>query len=377
MNEPRVRSLMHDLKVHEVELEMQNEELRRIQIDLALARDRYVNLYDFSPVGYFTLDGHGAIIEVNLTGSTMMGEVRSNLLGRNFRGFVAAADSMRWQHHFELAGLHDAPQRIELRLNLGDDKSLEGQLDCLMVNSGFGQVLRVTMTDIGVRKQAESQRQAADALIDAGEMERGRLSVELHEDLGQNLSALKMELASLASGPLDTIEQVKRVQAMQLTLDNAVSAIRRIAIDMRPRMLDDLGLHAAIEWLARDLEQRVGVDVTVHLDEQAHASLSQSTTIAIYRMVKDMLTYVVQHGHLTHLDIEMREQDGELVFNLLGSSGWTYVEADKRHDKDKNSAAGSLRERARWLGGQLRLDESVSGVQRLSLTVPTPAVAAS
>lgn len=143
-------ALLHELKVHQVELEMQNEALRRAQIELAAARDRYMDLCDFAPVGYFTLDKHGVIVEANLTSSAMVDRERKTLLGRPFAGLLAAPSHQAW---------------------------------------------RVALTDISERKLAEASQRTADMITEASETERRHVSRELHEELGQRLSALKMALA--------------------------------------------------------------------------------------------------------------------------------------------------------------------------------------
>ena len=87
-----ITALVHELQVHQAELEVQNEELRRAQIELAKSRDKYVELYDFSPVGYFTLDRSGIILGVNLSGAVMVNVERSRLVGRPFMTLVTFHD---------------------------------------------------------------------------------------------------------------------------------------------------------------------------------------------------------------------------------------------------------------------------------------------
>lgn len=99
--------LMHELLVHKVELEMQNEELRRAYAELEEARDRYADLYEFAPIGYITLNRDGVIVEINLAGSILLGVDRSHLAHRRFSEFVAPQDRDHW-HRLFLGGMEHA-----------------------------------------------------------------------------------------------------------------------------------------------------------------------------------------------------------------------------------------------------------------------------
>ena len=103
-------NLIHELQVHQIELKMQNEELRRIQDDLEKTRDRYSHLYDFAPIGYFTLDQKGAIHEANLTIATMLGVDRSALIGQPFSRFVLRDDQDSFYKHRQRLLETEAPQ---------------------------------------------------------------------------------------------------------------------------------------------------------------------------------------------------------------------------------------------------------------------------
>ncbi|MDH4195684.1 MAG: PAS domain-containing protein, partial [Nitrospirota bacterium] len=96
-----VQRLVHELQVHQIELEMQNEELRQTQLELEIARDRYATLYDFTPVGYATLDGKGRILEANLTLSHLLGVPRSRVLRKKFEEFVDLEDQPAFRLHLD------------------------------------------------------------------------------------------------------------------------------------------------------------------------------------------------------------------------------------------------------------------------------------
>lgn len=118
--EPSFRSaeeLLHELRVHQIELEMQNEELQQASSALEASHNRYINLYELAPVGYLTLTAEGKIVEANLTAVTLLGIERNNLLNRHFAGLVAPKDSDRWYFLFKSALERKGGQKnIELML---------------------------------------------------------------------------------------------------------------------------------------------------------------------------------------------------------------------------------------------------------------------
>lgn len=148
---------LHELQVHRIELEMQNEALRQAQIALEESLDSYADLYNFAPVGYLTLNDSGLIAEINLTGAGLLGEFRSKLLQQHFVRFVAPEDKDAWQVHFRQALTHGGKQLCELRLQRGDGTVFEAGLDCLLTATGdAAPALRIVLTDITARKRAEA-----------------------------------------------------------------------------------------------------------------------------------------------------------------------------------------------------------------------------
>ena len=152
-----VEELLHELGVYQIELEMQNEELRRAYRDLEESCDRYVDLYDFAPVGYLILTREGLIAEINLTAAGLLGEERSKLLQRYFAAFVSAQDGDGWHLFFCSVMKHNERQSTELTLKRCDGIEFPVQLDCLRASAADkDSMLRITLTDITKRKQAEA-----------------------------------------------------------------------------------------------------------------------------------------------------------------------------------------------------------------------------
>ncbi len=116
MSDKDVKELIHELQVHQIELEMQNEELRNARIEIEESRSRYFDLYDFAPIGYFTFSQKGMIVEVNLTGAKLLGIERSSLLNKPFSHFVLPESRNLFHSHFEKIFSTDTKQTCELKL---------------------------------------------------------------------------------------------------------------------------------------------------------------------------------------------------------------------------------------------------------------------
>jgi PAS domain S-box-containing protein len=367
----RADRLEHELHVHQVELENQNEELRRTQSDLATARDRYLDLFDFAPVGYFTLDKDGVILECNLTGAEMLGARRTMLRGASLSRFIMHPDSDRWHLYLRRVLLEEQPQRIEIALRHGDHSDpWYGQIDSQrMVAPDQAPTLRVTMTDITERMNADAERRIAAIDADEREAERKRVALQLHEDLGQRLSALKMDLSRLSPSPAETAYG-ERLGGLQASLDDALATVRRITMDLRPPMLDDLGLVAAIDWLVRDTARRLGVPFTLCLCSEPVA-LGEHNRLAVYRFVQEAVALLVHDTGGTHLHVGLRSSDGEFAILLRAI---TKARAEPgAHVLDPQSVS-ILEHRARLLGGRLMVDSPrghSGGWVGLELSLPT------
>jgi PAS domain S-box-containing protein len=155
-------ALLHDLQVHQIELEMQNEELRRNQLELKEAHERQVELYDFAPVGYVTLDGNGFIVSANLTAATLLGVERGTLLGRPFPGLVTREDGSRW--HLAFVALLRGGERAAHRLTLtrGDEATFDAEVVCERRSGHGGSEIRIVLTDFTARKGMEEALRAAE-----------------------------------------------------------------------------------------------------------------------------------------------------------------------------------------------------------------------
>lgn len=151
-----VDELLQDLRIHQIELEMQNEELRRAHMDLEASRDCYQQLYDFAPVAYLSLSAQGLITEANLTCATLLGVERNKLINSRFARYVSTEDTDLWYRYFLHAKKHDGKHRFELLLHRADGTNFHAQLDCLnSEENGSRPDLRIALSDITESKRVE------------------------------------------------------------------------------------------------------------------------------------------------------------------------------------------------------------------------------
>jgi PAS domain S-box-containing protein len=162
-----VKKLIEHLQVHQIELEMQNEELRRAQLELEEARDKYSDLYDFAPVGYFAISDKGVILEANLTGATMLGVERALMIGKPFSKFINRDDQDIYYHHQRELIETESKQTCELGIVKKDGSQFHAQMECIPVFDENGKLdqIRAAMTDITVRKRAEGEKASLEVQL--------------------------------------------------------------------------------------------------------------------------------------------------------------------------------------------------------------------
>ena len=158
-----IRQMLHELRVHQIELEMQNEELRQMQTELDAARARYFELYDIAPVGYCTLSEKGLILEANLTAATLLGVARNALVKQPLSRYIFTEDLAHYYRYRKQLTETGEPQTCELRMLRLDGTQFWTHLEATVAQDTEGAAVSyVTMNDITARKQVELQLRASE-----------------------------------------------------------------------------------------------------------------------------------------------------------------------------------------------------------------------
>jgi PAS domain S-box-containing protein len=298
-----VEKILHELHVHQIELETQNEELKRSQVALEESRDKYLNLYDFAPVGYFTLTRAGQIAEVNLAGASLLGLDRPKLVHRGLGRFFASEHRDRWDQHLVSVLHSDEKQTCELTLKREDGSTLYARLESIRLDrpaqeaGDSGPMMRVAVSDISDLKRAHGKLTDALAQLARSNKELESFAYTASHDL---------------KGPLITITGFLGRLAMDSEQGNVKGMHSDIArIDEATRKMDRL-LHDLLEL------SRIG---------RATVSLEDVPLTEVVREVADLLAGPLAEAKVNiEISSDLPTLHGarvpltQLFMNLLGNA---------------------------------------------------------
>jgi signal transduction histidine kinase len=167
-----------------------------------------------------------------------------------------------------------------------------------------------------LRNSREQLRNLSAHLESAREEERTRLAREIHDELGQALTALKMDISWLSNHLENDKDSIlKKTRTMDGLVDTTIRTVQRLSGELRPGLLDDLGLAAAIEWQAEEFQNRSGITCEVRIDLQ-QASLSKNHVTAVFRIFQETLTNIIRHANASRVEVRLNAQEDRLVLEV-------------------------------------------------------------
>lgn len=228
-----------------------------------------------------------------------------------------------------------------------------------------------TMAEDELRSSEQLMRALAARLQSVREEERARISRELHDELGGALTGLKMDLSWISHrlSPMrgdDSEGLHQRVQEMDALIDETIHTIRRISSELRPGILDDLGLVAALDWHARDFERRTGISFTATLP-RALGEHTPSTSTALFRIFQEVLTNIARHAEATHFTMSLTETPTDLILTVEDNGRGITREALRQ---TTSLGLVGMRERAELLGGTFSISSAGASGTVVHVCIP-------
>jgi two-component system sensor histidine kinase UhpB len=350
---------------------------------LNLNEARMMGIIRSSMEAIITVDERQNIVIFNPMAEQVFGCSAMEAVGTSLSRFIPERFRAGHERHVEQFGVTGVSDRqmgrqrvlFGLRSN-GEEFPIEASIS--QIRDGDGKLYTVMLRDITERVKAENaQRQSREELRELSanlqnvrEEEKTRIARELHDDLGQQLTALKMDISSVEQELETTAEPrlLQQLRGMRRLIDATVASVRRIAADLRPVMLDDLGLIPAIEWLANDFTNRYGMDVERRI-EVGDTSFTPTGATTLFRIVQEALTNVARHAEATLVTLTVHVEGGVCVVQIADNG-----QGASHTATDKSFGLLGIRERAHMLGGSVEIHTSSGKGFTLTVTFPVSAV---
>ncbi|MCX5723221.1 MAG: histidine kinase [Nitrospirae bacterium] len=349
---PDVQRLVHELQVHQIELEMQNEELRRAQVELEAARDRYADLYDAAPTGYLTLNSKGIILEANLPACAVLGMNRKSLLGKSLVQFVAPKDQPTLVRHSR--ELFTAGTKQTCEAGLAAQSGLTVRFESVVVLDEAGQLSRqlTTLLDVTERTRAAAafqdwqQKLEWQRTLEA----RERIGHDLHDGILQSLYAIGLSLErcklDLSKAPAKTTALLTQ-SIGQLRV--AMQEVRTFIGGLETEGLMGSDLPMSLRTMAETLAQFHGSPVQVSVDYGVAAGLSPAQSLEVLKLAKEALSNSLRHAQATEVRVSLLRRNGQVCL-VVRDNGVGY---DRSDVSGTGYGLASMAARARNIGATL------------------------
>ncbi len=355
------------LRLIQQQLKYQNEELITAREALEIERRRYLDLFEYAPDGYLVTDDHGSILEANRAAEELLGAPRDILLRRDIGRFVA---------NEELPSFYDKLNRLQ-RLKgvrgwevsirrMGDDiVPVEISITTVLPRMGEEISLRWSMRDTSDRKRAEESlresekqlRLLSSKLLTAQEEERKRIARDLHDSISSALSAIKFSLQNTLKkadqGETDPEAIRHLISITQLTIDEA----RRMMTDLRPSMLDDLGITTTIGWFCKRFQSiYTSIHVETEIEVEEH-EVPESLKIVIFRVMQEALNNIAKYSGTELVNLSL-VREGDRIELAIEDNGVGFDLASVGDGNGTMAGLGltSMRERTELSGGSFAIE---------------------
>jgi PAS domain S-box-containing protein len=333
----------------------------RLQEELRKSTEYYRILFQQSPHPYQSLDEDAKVVNVNDIWLETLGYKTDDVIGNWFGDFLDGGDKKRFAKYYSLllqtGEIHDIDFRMRRKDGELIDISFDGRIG--KTETGSFDMAYCLWRDVSLMKKAqvalqeseEKLRALTNYLQTAIETDRAHLAREIHDEFGQLLTGLKMDLAWCKRNKSDYPKIFERFESMNVLIDEAIKVSRRLTSELRPGLLDDLGLIPAMEWYAGEFKHRSDIDCKLFFPENEPA-LSSPIKTTVYRIFQESLTNIARHSQATETTISLIFDDNTLILEIKDNGrGIT----DNEIKNNQSLGLLGMQERARQKGGDVKI----------------------
>jgi PAS domain S-box-containing protein len=355
------------------ELEERIAERKQAETALRESEERYRELFENARDAIYVHDLKGNYIRINHAAERLSGFSRDEIIGHNYSEFVAPDHIQYVRDSFcsKLARKGETTYEVDVIAKDGRRVPVEVSSRAIYEN-GVLVGVQGTARDITERKQAQEALQwFSRQLIEAQEDERRRISRELHDQIGQVLTAVKMGLHSVQQlcAASDARAHIKdNIEAV----DEALRLVRDLSVDLRPPVLDDLGLATALRWYVDRFAKRTGsqVELLINLPEQRER-FSRELETACFRITQEALTNIVRHANASEIVIQLARNENQLLLSIKDNGvGFDPSGLRKRAPRAATLGLVSMQERAHAAGGTVEIHSRIARGTEVRFKLP-------
>ncbi len=225
-------------------------------------------------------------------------------------------------------------------------------------------------TEVALRQSEHRLRSLSSHIISAQEKERRHISMELHDDLGQSLSLLKVQLSSIQNRSTDTTTVIfDDLQETRQYLDVVIENVRRLSKDLSPSLLEDLGLTAAIEWLLDDFEKHYNFEIFREI-QTIDKFFPLEKQIILYRIFQEIMTNIVKHAGASNVNVQIKINNGLIAVTITDNGGgFNLEELSAMHAAEKGMGLAAMQERVLMLGSSLDIKTGLGEGTRIHFKI--------
>lgn len=355
------------------ELEERIAERNRVEAALRKSEERYRELFENARDAIYVHDLKGTYISINHAAEKLSGYRRDEIVGHNFSEFISSEHINQVRKLFcgKLAQKGETTYEVDLIAKDGRLIPVEVSSRAIYENGVFVGV-QGTARDITERKQAQDALQMfSRQLIEAQEEERRRIARELHDQIGQVLTAVKMNLHTVQR-VCNAAEASAYIKDNIEAVDEALRLVRDLSVDLRPPLLDDLGLVTALHWYVDRYAKRTGVAANVAVElKDPNERFSRELETACFRIAQEALTNVVRHARAKRASVRLQKEENILCLSVKDDGvGFDPDMLRRRAPRAATLGLLGMQERAHAAGGVVEIDSQISKGTEIRLKLP-------